>query len=1174
VVSGNWRYTYRFLSEELVTTVTGDLTNPINVYTAPFNGDPKLIIGDEPNTITPKINQLKITGILPGLFKFVELIGVNYVGDGVTGFVIKRVLLDAVQSEITLDHTGTETATTNFDLGLLNQEFFEIATAKSIDVIDKRMILTNLTIEKKVDFSAWALTITHSLFRKSLTAVRSSIAGTIVAGEFQDPQNVNNFAGYMHNETYRMGVKVRMRESKLWTQPFFVQDILINCDATFPRRTTALTDFNLTDNLSGGTDDVLFSAFINFIISDAVLDFFVDGVKVRDLVDRISFVRAEVVPTILTCGMGILGVSGKVSETFSSRERGFDSAGVAISWLFSADLNFIAQDPDHIIEYAWASGRTGGGTSISNPTYPGQTTPLADEWDARRKYAAFYSSDIWFDHTSISFLSGDKIINYGNAAISKFNNGFNSDNKRGFSNYAQYSGRSNKNSAPATDPDIVTLTDAQLVLKGGNVVLPTAGTQTFFKVNQIQAASGVDSTIAGKTTENPRGMVLLGSTDFNNPPGVGFTPSDFGIYYMQYSRALADQYGDKNLTVYVSCGHLLKVSPSSVASTENVFGGDTFTQLNYFKHRHSDDLFNGLAGSLSFYSQNRVNAQMKQKSPSQIGDLYPAISTVSWLETPSDTDGRQGEDYQEGYTLRNDVQSDVAFNPNLEDSNVFPARIIWSNIKPQGSPSDQYRNFLILNFHDLDQAFGEIVGHANAGGELITWQLRAFMRQYFNTRGTLEVRGISQVLIGDGSVMSRDGVTMSRFGTSNKWAIVKGVSRNGDDVYMWIDAETKVVAHYGANGTLTVSDEWMKSFFANNLTWVEGKDTPADDQGIHGVYDQRFNNFIFTVRGRRAVQQWLIGVTYAAGDAVFDNTTNFSTFEQTGEVFISKLSGNTGNQPAHYLLPQEIAAISGTTTITITTVGSHFLLDGDQARFTGFTAADVVLNDVFFVITRLNATQFTITLTGHTVGALAGGEKMSAVDPKFWTLVLHTDSKYYSEFTAIFGGFKVGFITFASFLPRIYNRWKNTFLSPRPISPVSKVYEHNKGVDLTWYLSGGISQQEKAFIEAVINTSPEQVKWFLSLGIDSEIPPDSMDFTTQDHKSFLVPADFEQWEGSFYSVIKEDSTVTGTNPLGLNDNNTTLLFGKYLRARFNFAVGVYQRVSNFIVRYMISDIKK
>jgi hypothetical protein len=151
VLSGNWRYTVRFLTEGLTGTEFTDLTNPINVCLADLNGDPTLIIGDEPDTVTSKINQLEVTGIIPGLFKYVELIGVNYVGNGIAGYNIKRIELSNTQASITINHLGNETSTTDFDLGLIGQVFEQIETAKNIDVIDKRMILSNITTKQRID---------------------------------------------------------------------------------------------------------------------------------------------------------------------------------------------------------------------------------------------------------------------------------------------------------------------------------------------------------------------------------------------------------------------------------------------------------------------------------------------------------------------------------------------------------------------------------------------------------------------------------------------------------------------------------------------------------------------------------------------------------------------------------------------------------------------------------------------------------------------------------------------------------------------------------------------------------------------------------------------------------------------------------------------------------------
>lgn len=1151
IPSGNSRYAFRFLSDSLSPTEWSDLSNPINAYLADRDGNPRFIIGDAPHVTTGKINNFTISGIVPGLFKYVELAFVNYVGTAIEGFIIKRIILDGVSSTINISHTGTETGMTDLDLGGLNFKQTPIETARNMNVQDKRMILSDITLSQQKDFTAWAQTITYSLKRQSLTAVRSAVNGTLVMGEFQSPTNVNMFMGYMINETYRLGVKGRYRSNGFWSDAFWVDDITINCSSG-GRKLAGLADFNLTANTAGGADDIAYIPYIEFVINGTILDYLIDGIKIRDLFDAISFVRAEVVPTILANGVGVVGVQG------DSYESGFDAAGAATNYQ-------VIGVPVYIIEYPWASGRTGGGAMVlpSNPKYPASAAP--DAFVAKRRYAAFYSPDVTFGHTSISFESGDKIINHGNQAWYIFDNSYNSDLKRAYSNNGEYTGRSNKNAA--FPPVNVTLLNAPTIQKGGFF---SFGAESFYKSTPILELPFV----AAGACDNPTGMVFNSATDFNNVPGdvgvFGFTPDDYGIYYMQYYRALADQYGDKTLTQYVSTGHILEINANTLSSNEAVFGGDTFTQLSYFKHRFPDTIHSGLAGGLSFYSQNRINAQMRQKSLSQIGNLYPAISTVTWLESTSNTDGNQGEAYQEGYTIRNEVQSDITFDPNVDQINDLPASIFYSPVKILDSQQDNYRIILPLNRHDLDITDGSITHHETFNGELITWQKLKLQSQFFNSRGVLQTSATA-IVVGDGAVMSRDGITITNYGCSHKWSILIGRSIGGNDTAYWIDIISKRVFRLAADGTISISEiNGMKSFFANNLRWVVGKDTPADGDGICGVWQDRFSQAIWTIRGHMVTNDYASGTTYESGNVVFYRPVNFSTFEKTGELFISKLNTNTGHAPAVYTESLVITSITNVSpTLTVTTASAHYLVTGDIVTFSGVlgltTTPDIGLP---FAVTVTGANTFTITVSIANGTYTGSSGIISDFNPKWWELVLHSDNNYYNEYSIIYNEDKKGFTCFLTPKPKIYNKWQDSYLTPRPISHVSKIYEANAGTELTWYTESAISQTADGFIEGVINKTNEQQKTFISIDIDSDAVPARMEFNTKLQETYLLSSEFEQNDESFYSDIKEDSTVTVTNPLGLNSLDTGLMSGKYLKAKFFFAVAVYNRLVNLIINYV------
>ena len=526
LASGNWRYSFRFLTNELVGTEWSDLTNPINVFTSDTNGNPLNIIGDAPNKKTSKINELKITGIPAGCFEYIELAGINYVGDAVEGYIISRIPLNSTSTSILLTHSGNETDIRNLDLSTLSTKNISIATAKNISVIDKRMVLSNLTLSQQKDLTSWAQQFKHNISYEVIpsTALPN---GSPISGEYQLPINVNNYVGYMYNETYRIGVKVKMRDSGLWTDAFWVDDIKIDCspninagNPTLPtRRTGGLPNFNMTIVGTYPLDILIQIAYINFAINNTILDFEIDGKKVKDIISAISFVRAECKPQVLASGYIV------------------PSCNHGIIYINPDGVNFCyGNSADVYGEFPFISGRSAGGEPPPyNLLYDSLPPPIPDYIGGRnRKIAAFYSPDIEWKKQGISSSLGDKILCFGNPVFNSFANaGFDS-------NYGIWSGRTNTDNTHL--PVVIDIAETTMMVTG-QIEHKFTSTKIYRKICAFRTIPDFYSvnTIAGSLVVETGGSP---QQDFNI---VTTTPTqeDRGFYFAQYYRPMADPYGKK-----------------------------------------------------------------------------------------------------------------------------------------------------------------------------------------------------------------------------------------------------------------------------------------------------------------------------------------------------------------------------------------------------------------------------------------------------------------------------------------------------------------------------------------------------------------------------------------------------------------------------------------------------
>ena len=175
------------------------------------------------------------------------------------------------------------------------------------------------------------------------------------------------------------------------------------------------------------------------------------------------------------------------------------------------------------------------------------------------------------------------------------------------------------------------------------------------------------------------------------------------------------------------------------------------------------------------------------------------------------------------------------------------------------------------------------------------YSLESSKLKYFHATGQLQtdVAEGMNIVIGDGSVLSRDGQSLSAYGTQHKWSVIKGRSPGGKDVIYWFNQESKLIMRFGADGTVVLSDvKGLRSFLENDARWTEGEDSPYVNQGIRSVWDDEYKEAIWTWRGYRASRgMWetppdQIAITYNVGDTVAYSTYNNYPFEQIPDVYI------------------------------------------------------------------------------------------------------------------------------------------------------------------------------------------------------------------------------------------------------------------------------------------------
>lgn len=842
-LSGNWYYAYRLATATFDTTAPSDLINPVNNYSANQDGDPELIVGDTAFTLTPKANILQVIGLTPGLYAYVELLGVNDSGGALAGYRITRIPLSPSQSSINITHTGFETDTTLLSAAELNILAPNYNMARSIDLLDSRCVMSCLKGHTDPDLTAWCSAINYTIKQDVSLSSVGAITTSITYGEYQDPVNVNSRVGYMDNETYRFGIKLKYIDTGAWTNVYWLWDVKFDTSGASGQRLGGLGVYDLTTTSAGFTSapNPRYLEVVG-IDMDYIIPVGNDGAgkRIKDIFSQVSIERSECVPEILFSGMVRLSTNSAGVKTF-----GTFPTNALLTYDLSAN-----QDRKHLLLYT--PDNFLGGADLQSP--------------------------------------GLELLNYGAPY---------------YSNYADVSG-------------IVTLHVREYscdLFGQPNYQAVNITASTYIQTGQTGSVGGTGFSLGNVNYQNAGGYGLKVSADLLN---IGVSP-DSGFYYVQIRRAIINKYGDHANTKYITTETFISTIDHDSSDTFDVFGGDVFIQKTFFHNDYLTPSTGTIGNGTGFYTQNRINSQMRFVDTTSQQAVFPAYCGTAttlatkmkfWLE---DYYLQEQLNYQHGYDVNNNIQLRVAYDAALPQSSDYPTRIIFSASKPQGSVSDPTRIFLPLAFRDLNLSDGEIVHHRALNGELFTWQNKAFMRQFFQTRATMNTSDGNEVLLGDSAVMSRQGVVISTYGCGNKWAIVIGRSVGGNDTAYWISTFYNSLIRFAGDGTRNENlPAFFNSFFEGNLKWLIGVDTPAHGEGICGVWDEFKKDAIFTVRGQKIVGAWIAGTTYEANQYAKVPVLNPSTFQSTANIYRSRLSSNTGHAPASSPTWWELVAHSDT----------------------------------------------------------------------------------------------------------------------------------------------------------------------------------------------------------------------------------------------------------------------
>ena len=1121
VTSGNKRYTGRFLTEDLVATDFLYPTNPINIYGSSF-ANPIMITGDIDGTVTDKTINLTVKNIPQNVYKYFELIAIEYVDQVYTTKIVQRFPLSLDQDELQVQHTnlGQE------NILLSNNELLAITskylTVQNMKIFDNRMVLSNLTEQMDIDLEAWAQTITHSLETKTVPAVgflkQSDFANEKLDsiayrfGEHLDPNNTYDFTSYMMNDTYRFGIQLQWKNTGKWSSPYWVDDIRFDTLATNVIGSRRIAN-NINVNLTDDDNTVVNNYYVKF--SNIDLNYQIGTSYLRDLILGFRFVRAKRIPEVLTTGYFLPGAYNSVSrqKAYVPYFRELNAAGfVTTLSTGTAGINTTT----NVITFGTAHNLYKGQTLF----FQTSGTPPAPLIDETQYYAIIVSatqiklsatSDLTeIDLTTVgtgtfnfnTILETDAVDNF---PVSQFSNTNGSDELFFYSVDDYYLSSDYEFNTSLDELRILGVPNTKFHFRGGKTSTTSdageyadfngyfmASNNPYLRIadsgatpptsinlnNHTRIEEGESKILStGRTVYNGggscpcvRGEVFSLSAVLKAAVGSNFTglanSENTGIYYGQIFRNLGanKKYPvNKEFTQYESIGsyYILTDGQTGVLNNVSVYGGDVFNQKTHM-HIRLKNADNFEAYGMGVYSQNTVNTQMfyyLENDGTNTGEPYvfpqypyypsagttvniynyilksdtrvnPSTSTIEWAQYKALdeksisiplinwlTQDRVQRYYSRSYDYKDETILEQGFNPNGKYDGTIPNRIIWSAKKVIGSQKDNYRIFKPIDFAELDLTLGPIAHHEVINAALYTWQPYSVQRQYFREASLIGAQQGTDIVVGSGSILGSPGQELTAIGMFKKWSHVKGKNQTGKDTFYWYNDQLQKIVRFGQDGTRVISDKGMISYLTNNGKYVSNQDYPLAGLGVHGVWNDKYSEAIFTFK------------------YIEEPTTK--------------------------------------------------------------------------------------------------------------------------QFTLVYDELKNGFICFHSYYPNIYLPYKNTFFSPNPSVPKT-IYLHDRGSESTYY-----GTYVTPTITAVMNYEPNVSKNFEALQMVTDQQPFFVDLTTPNHISYLDETEFEEREDLWYSPIKNDSTSTG-----LNSGDTSRLWGKWLKVKLSLEASVgKQKLINFMVKF-------
>jgi len=366
--------------------------------------------------------------------------------------------------------------------------------------------------------------------------------------------------------------------------------------------------------------------------------------------------------------------------------------------------------------------------------------------------------------------------------------------------------------------------------------------------NYWQQLSGPSS-----THESALGSPTIHLTTTSAAPAIstyGMLHTSNKILAIHYDPTkLASQYSgrkyiNRTTNEYISTGafYPIDVNDSGVKSID-VFGGDIYHSIvDVHKNIRNWGTNGSIAATdikksfaLYFPVQSIYNIDLRDGShvnrnlnaAGQDADLYDAY------------------DYLYSYSYENNIKKfypePIFFNNTDEWNN----RVFWSAVKINGETSDSWTSVPVLNYYDVEGAYGGINAFSILNNKFYFIQDRALGYLYINPITTITGGNGLPVTLGKGDTVEKHEYISIDSGSKHQWSVYRSSS-----AITFVDSRHKKIYLFNGQSLVPISDIKGAKGFINKVLHddILENDNPIIGKGILVTYDHFNNEFLYTFR--------------------------------------------------------------------------------------------------------------------------------------------------------------------------------------------------------------------------------------------------------------------------------------------------------------------------------------